>query len=83
MRKLSQNLRIPFRLLSDPDLEVISRYGVADAKAAIAVPSVFLIDRDGTVVWRQVGEWVFSRPSARDLLHVIDARAVDKKAEGR
>ncbi len=71
-RKLASELKIPFPLLSDTKRNVISMYGVADARAPIAVPCVVLIDREGAIVWKQIGEWVFSRPSAHDLLEVID-----------
>ena len=51
---------IGFRLLSDPDLEVIDAYGVRHKEGGqtgdIARPAIFVIDREGTVVWRDLTE---------------------------
>jgi len=43
-----RDLSLPFQILSDTQREVISRWGVLNAreKAGIAVPAVFVIDRD-------------------------------------
>ena len=43
-----RELSLPFQILSDTQREVISRWGVLNAKekGGIAVPAVFVIDRD-------------------------------------
>jgi len=63
---------IPFPLLSDPGMQTIRAYGVADTGRDIAVPSVFLVGRDGTVLWNQVGEFIARRPSVEHLLKVLE-----------
>jgi len=72
LRKLAENQGILYPLLSDPDREVIRRYGVADHDEPIAVPAIFLVGRDGTILWRQVGEFIGKRPRPSSLLEVID-----------
>jgi len=73
-RDLARKRELNFPLLSDPDRQVISGYGVDDADAEIAVPAIFLVARDRTIVWRQVGEFIGSRPGTSSLLQVIDAQ---------
>ena len=59
-----------FRILSDPDLTVIDAYGVRHEEGGqmgdIARPATFIIDRKGTVVWRDLTEnWrIRVRPDA-------------------
>ena len=61
---------IGFRILSGPDLTVIDAHGVRHEEGRqagdIARPATFLIDREGTVVWRDLAEnWcVRVRPDA-------------------
>lgn len=68
-RELAEAHGIEFRLLSDPDLRVIDRFGVRHPDGGldgdIARPALFLLDRNGRVVWREITEnWrVRSRPA--------------------
>lgn len=72
--KFAKKLKIPFPLLSDPGMHVMSAYGVGDAKRDIAVPAVFMVNRDGTVIWRYIGESIVDTSTAKDLLEVIDTQ---------
>lgn len=72
--RLAGERGIPFPLLSDPDREVIHRFGVADRDDPLAVPAIFLVGRDGSILWSQVGEFIGKRPGVSHLLEVIDAR---------
>jgi peroxiredoxin len=69
--KLGEETGIPFPLLSDPGMRTIQAYGVADAGRDIAVPAIFLLGQDGTILWSRVGEFIASRPSAEDLLEAF------------
>ena len=40
--------------LSDPDMEVIERYGLADATLRKKLHASFLLDENGTVQWRHL-----------------------------
>jgi len=67
---LAASLGIGYHILSDPDLEVIDAYGVRHVEGGltddIARPATFIIDREGTVVWRDLTEnWrIRVRPDA-------------------
>ncbi len=67
---LAGMLGIGYRMLSDPDLQVIDAYGVRHEEGGlagdIARPATFIIDREGTVVWRDLTEnWrIRVRPDA-------------------
>ncbi|HEX5387910.1 MAG TPA: peroxiredoxin family protein [Gemmatimonadales bacterium] len=49
--RFARTLELPFRLLSDPDQAVARRYGSSDT-GGIDRRTVFVIGRDGMVVWR-------------------------------
>jgi peroxiredoxin len=57
-REIADSYRIGFRLLSDPELRVIDQFGVRHPDGGldgdIARPAVFVLDREGRVVWRDV-----------------------------
>ena len=60
-RKLSQSRGYTFPILSDPQAEVIRRYGVLHAHAGegghdIARPAEFLVDASGAVRWVNLTE---------------------------
>lgn len=55
-------------LLSDPELRVISAYGVAMEGEDIAVPATFIIRPDGTIYWSHIGETMADRPDSAGLL---------------
>lgn len=57
-------------LLSDPNLEVISAYGVAMDGEDIAVPATFVIRQDRTIHWSYVGESMADRPDAPELFEI-------------
>lgn len=59
-------------LLSDPELRVISAYGVAMDGDDIAVPASFIIRPDGTIYWSYVGETMADRPDAAELLKLAE-----------
>lgn len=75
-RELARKLDVKFPLLSDPQLKVISAYGVAMQGEDIAVPSVFLVRDDGRVVWQKVGDTMADRPTAEGLLEILDQTRV-------
>ena len=56
-QRLAESAKITFRLLSDPECEVIDAYGLRHQGASmdggdIARPAVFIIDREGKIAWR-------------------------------
>jgi peroxiredoxin Q/BCP len=48
-------LRLPFPLLSDPDLAVARAYGAVRPDGLTIARSVVLIEQDGTILYSQAG----------------------------
>jgi peroxiredoxin Q/BCP len=48
-------LRLPFALLSDPDLTIAEAYGALKPDSRKIARSVYLLDRDGTILFSQSG----------------------------
>jgi peroxiredoxin len=72
---LVARLGLHYPLLSDPDLHVASAYGVAMKGRDIAVPSVFVVRGDRTIVYRKVGETVGDRPTPDEIVAQVTAAA--------
>lgn len=80
-RKLVKKIGLPFVLLSDPDFEVIERYGVKTEKRDLlakmkrvqsyATPSVFIIDEKGIIRYKYVGRDAGDRPKNDELLEKL------------
>lgn len=74
--KVTRDLSLGFRVLSDPQLKAIDAYGVRHANAPgagdIARPAGFLIDRDGVVRWRDLTANYRVRPRPETILAELD-----------
>lgn len=66
---------ITFPLLSDPELKAIDAFGLRHSDGGfgqdIARPAVFLIDRQGRIVWRRMTDDWRVRLRPEDLLQAI------------
>ncbi|MHC4393441.1 MAG: peroxiredoxin family protein, partial [Planctomycetota bacterium] len=60
--------RLPFPLLSDPGSTVIREFGVYDRLHDMALPSAVLVDPEGRVVWKYIGDSVVDRPDLDKVL---------------
>ena len=70
----SADEEIPFALASDTTLRSIAGWGVREEDESRAVPAVFVVDRDGTIRFAQIGESVTDRVEVEDLLKALDSR---------
>ena len=62
-----------FPILADPDRETTRSYGVFDLLGdGVATPSTFIIEPDGSVGWRHVGNDITDRPAIRAILDALD-----------
>jgi thioredoxin-dependent peroxiredoxin len=50
----ASEMKFPFALVSDPDLRIADLYGSHAAGRPVASRTVFVIGKDGTVVWREM-----------------------------
>jgi len=69
---------LPFPILCDTDRRVVEAYGVLHPGAGpggsdVAIPSHFLVRRDGTVAWRFFAERIQDRPSPERVLEAVAA----------
>ena len=71
IRSMANRMDNPYVFLSDPDLAVIERYGIRrDVK--LPHPAMVVIDQQGVVQWFYVSENFKKRPSASQLMRVIN-----------
>lgn len=75
-REVIRRNALPFAILSDADATVIRNYGVVHTGGGergedIAIPALFLVDRDGRIVWRRVAVRIQDRPDPQEIIAVI------------
>lgn len=61
--KFAARIGARFPLLADSDASVAADYGVKQAGETLAVPATFIVDRQGMIVWRHIGESKPDRPA--------------------
>lgn len=59
----------PYRVFYDPDLEFVTKLGIA---GELAYPSTLIVDKQGLVQYAFVGEHRADRPAAKKLLELIE-----------
>lgn len=65
---LKEKLGLSFELYVDPQLQMITKWGVNDSSQNIARPSTFIIQTGGQITFRKVGDKTSDRPTADELL---------------
>jgi antitoxin component YwqK of YwqJK toxin-antitoxin module/peroxiredoxin len=59
----------PYRVFYDPDLEFVTKLGIA---GELAYPSTLIVDKEGLVQYAFVGEHRADRPAAKKLIELIE-----------
>lgn len=77
--RVVQSGKLSFPILSDADRRVIQAYGVVHSGGGprgedIAMPSMFLVDRSGKIVWEHVARRVVDRPSPEAVIAAIRSK---------
>ena len=67
-RALTAKLGLGFPILSDPKAEAIRAFGVFDEDTEIAWASIFVVDKDGTIVKRWLADTYSQRVATDDVL---------------
>jgi len=67
--------KIPFRLLSDPQMKVINKYGVLNELENGDDASVFIIDKSGKIRYKYIGIVPSDMPSNDKLMETIRGMA--------
>jgi peroxiredoxin len=69
---LKDKLGLSYELYVDPQLQMITKWGVQDSAQQIALPSTFIIQPGGQISFRRVGDKTTDRPTAEELLAELD-----------
>ena len=66
---LVKSLGLGYKLLSDPQANMIKAYGVYNLlDDGVATPSVFIIGSGKKIIWNYIGENISDRPSIENIL---------------
>lgn len=65
-------LLLPFPLLSDPQGELIKLLGLWNEEESVAVPSIVVVDKSGTIRYLYAGEDFADRPDDEELFEALD-----------
>ena len=65
-RQLAEQINPPFPVLSDADADATVAYDIFEN--GIALPSTWLIDREGMVHWAYIGKHASDRPTPEVML---------------
>jgi len=78
LKKLADKENYKFPIISDDQAKISKDYNVFGRpidydtiKSELAIPSTYLIDRNGKIVWRYIGTKT-DRPKIQDILNAID-----------
>ena len=64
-----EQLGLPFPILYDPTDEVPEDYMVFDILGdRLATPSIFIVDKEGFIRWKYIGDGKSDRPATADVL---------------
>ncbi len=67
-KKLHRKMELGFPLLSDVEMKATRAYGVVQKDRNISVPSVFIVDKSGRIIFRHVTDNFTVRPSVETIL---------------
>lgn len=70
--KTRDKLQLNFELYSDPQLAVISQWGVEDVGSNIARPATFVVEPGGTITYRRIGKGPADRPTIEELISALE-----------
>ena len=68
---LAKKLGVTFPLLSDESRAGIRAFGVEDAENGIAWPAIFIVDRNGKIVWRSLSGTYKLRATSAQILQAL------------
>ncbi len=80
--ELNERFQTPYVFLADRDLAVAGSYGIKKNRK-LPHPAVFLIGKDGNLLWYHVDQDFKRRPSAVQLKKVLQTLLVEDSTAGR
>lgn len=70
-KNMALDLHLPFHVVSDPDGNIIKKYGVYDNNTDTAYPALFLIDKNGVVRYRKIIEGLDDLVSGNEIVNKL------------
>jgi peroxiredoxin len=70
-QKVASEMKLSYPILSDVYRNIIRQYGVLHPTEGIARPSMFLVNKQGRIVWSYVGQDASDRPSMDSVLQQL------------
>lgn len=55
-KNMAVDLKLPFKVISDPEHKIADQYGVFDTNTDTDLPALFLVDKNGVVRYRKIVE---------------------------
>jgi peroxiredoxin len=72
-QKVAAELNLTYPILSDVVKNFIRQYGVLHPTEGIARPSMFIVNKEGRIVWKYVGVDATDRPAIDIVLQQLAA----------
>jgi peroxiredoxin len=72
-QKVAREMKLTYPILSDFNKNLIRQYGVLHPEEGIARPSMFLVNKQGRIVWSYVGQDAGDRPLMATILQQLQA----------
>jgi len=72
-QKVASELNLTYPILSDVYKNFIRQYGVLHPTEGIARPSMFVVNKEGTITWKYVGAEASDRPKIDIVLQQLAA----------
>jgi peroxiredoxin len=66
-KALHAKLGLGFEVYADPQLAVITKWGVSDYTNGISLPATFVVEKGGAISYRKVGKKPTDHPSVEEL----------------
>jgi peroxiredoxin len=70
--KTRDKLGLNFELYSDPQLAVISKWGVEDVGQNIARPATFVVEPGGSITFRRIGTSPADHPTVEEVIAALE-----------
>ncbi len=70
-KKLRDKVALEFPLLRDAELETIRAYGLEHVGKDMSIPATYVIDQQGVVRYRYLGESAPDRPILEDVIAAL------------
>ncbi len=72
-QKVASEMKLSYPILSDVYRNYIKQYGVLHPTEGIARPSMFVVNKEGKIVWKYIGREASDRPAMETVLQQLSS----------